>query len=111
MPQWDFLDFLAEQARALPARSSCGCEAEVTGLIEEGGRVAGVRVETPDGPQEIRADLVVGADGRHSVVRERAGLAVDRLRRADRRAVDAPVAARRTTRCRRSATSRAGTSW
>ena len=52
-------------------------EAEVTGLIEEGGRVAGVRVKTPDGPQEIRADLVVGADGRHSVVRERAGLAVE----------------------------------
>ena len=53
--------------------------AEVTDLIEEGGRIAGVRGHTPEGPFEVRADLVVGADGRHSVVRERAGLKVDDL--------------------------------
>lgn len=48
--------------------------AEVTDLIEESGRVAGVRAQTPEGPLEVRADLVVGADGRQSVVRDRAGL-------------------------------------
>jgi 2-polyprenyl-6-methoxyphenol hydroxylase-like FAD-dependent oxidoreductase len=50
--------------------------AEVSDLIVEGERVTGVRATTPGGPLEIRADLVVGADGRHSTVRERAGLAV-----------------------------------
>ena len=78
MPQWDFLDFLAEQARKLDA-FELRMGTEITGLIEEGGLVAGVRVKTPQGPEEIRADLVVGADGRHSVVRERAGLAVESL--------------------------------
>ena len=76
MPQWDFLDFLAAQARAF-STFDLRMQTEVTGLIEDGGRVAGVLVKTPDGPQEIRADLVVGADGRHSAVRARAGLAVD----------------------------------
>ncbi len=76
MPQWDFLDFLAGAARRF-STFDLRMETEVTGLIDEGGRVAGVRVKTPAGPQEIRADLVVGADGRHSVAREQAGLAVD----------------------------------
>lgn len=76
MPQWDFLDFLAGEARRFP-HFELRMEAEVTALMEEGGRVAGVRVKTPDDVQDIRADLVVGADGRHSVVRERAGLQVD----------------------------------
>ena len=53
--------------------------AEVTDLIEEGGRIAGVRATTPDGPLTVRATLVVGADGRGSIVRERAGLKVDDL--------------------------------
>lgn len=75
MPQWHFLDFLAEAGRRYP-EFHLRMEAEVTGLIEAEGRVAGLRAETPDGPLEIRADLVVGADGRGSVVRERAGLAV-----------------------------------
>src|SRR3954451_11803669 len=78
MPQWDFLDFLAAQARACRT-FQLRTEAEVTGLIEDGGRVCGVTLDTPQGPQEIRADLVVGADGRHSVVRERAGLEIDRF--------------------------------
>jgi 2-polyprenyl-6-methoxyphenol hydroxylase-like FAD-dependent oxidoreductase len=53
--------------------------AEVTGLVEEGGGVVGVRAATPEGPLEVRAALVVGADGRHSTVRDRAGLQVENL--------------------------------
>jgi 2-polyprenyl-6-methoxyphenol hydroxylase-like FAD-dependent oxidoreductase len=78
MPQWDFLDFLAGKARELDT-FELRMDTEVTGLIEEGGRVVGVRVETHGGPQEIRADLVVGADGRRSVVRQQADLAVENL--------------------------------
>ena len=74
MPQWDFLDFLAEEARRHPAFRLV-MSAEVTGLIEEDGRIAGVRAVTPEGPVEIRADLTIGADGRHSTVRRAAGLA------------------------------------
>ncbi len=73
MPQWDFLDFLAEQARALPA-FELRRQAEVVDLIQNGDRIAGVIVQTASGREEIRANLVVGADGRHSIVRERAGL-------------------------------------
>jgi 2-polyprenyl-6-methoxyphenol hydroxylase-like FAD-dependent oxidoreductase len=79
MPQWDFLNFLVEHARRLPAFQLL-MEAEVTGLIvdhSDDDRVAGLTVKTPDGPIEIRADLVVGADGRHSIVRERAELSVE----------------------------------
>jgi 2-polyprenyl-6-methoxyphenol hydroxylase-like FAD-dependent oxidoreductase len=75
MPQWDFLNFLAAQGKRYPAFSVL-MHAEATGLIEEGGRVAGVRATIEGTPQEIRADLVVGADGRHSMVRARAGLPV-----------------------------------
>jgi 2-polyprenyl-6-methoxyphenol hydroxylase-like FAD-dependent oxidoreductase len=52
-------------------------QAQVTELIVEGGRVAGVRAEMPNGPLEVRSELVVGADGRHSTVRQRAGLKVE----------------------------------
>jgi 2-polyprenyl-6-methoxyphenol hydroxylase-like FAD-dependent oxidoreductase len=75
MPQWDFLNFIADQARRYSS-FHLQMEAEVTEIIEEGGRVVGVRAQTPAGPLEVRADLTVGADGRHSVVRERAGFAV-----------------------------------
>ncbi|HEY2133105.1 MAG TPA: FAD-dependent oxidoreductase [Acetobacteraceae bacterium] len=75
MPQWDFLDFLAEQATPLPGFRLMR-QAEVTGLIEEAGRVAGLHVTTPEGVLEVRASLVVGADGRHSTVRRAAGLEV-----------------------------------
>ena len=78
MPQWDFLDFVAQQARRYPA-FQLEMQAEVTGLIEEGGRVAGVRATTPQGGLTVRAELVVGADGRHSIVRERAGFEIDDL--------------------------------
>jgi 2-polyprenyl-6-methoxyphenol hydroxylase-like FAD-dependent oxidoreductase len=75
MPQWDFLDFLAAHGKDLPGFSLL-MHAEARELIEENGRVAGVRATVNDGEQEIRADLVVGADGRHSIVRERAGFQV-----------------------------------
>ncbi|MBA4065053.1 MAG: hypothetical protein C0501_15330 [Isosphaera sp.] len=78
MPQWHFLDFVADHARTYPT-FRLRTRAEVTGLVEEGGRVAGVRAVTPDGPLEVRADLTVGADGRHSAVRAAAGLAVRSL--------------------------------
>jgi 2-polyprenyl-6-methoxyphenol hydroxylase-like FAD-dependent oxidoreductase len=78
MPQWDFLDFLAEHGRRYPT-FRLRMRAQVTGLVEEAGRVRGVAVTTPEGPLEVRAELVVGADGRHSTVRERAGLVVDNL--------------------------------
>jgi 2-polyprenyl-6-methoxyphenol hydroxylase-like FAD-dependent oxidoreductase len=75
MPQWDFLNFVAEKARAYP-EFHLRMESEVTDLILENGRVAGVRAKTKQGPLEIRADLTVGADGRHSTVRKQAGLEV-----------------------------------
>jgi 2-polyprenyl-6-methoxyphenol hydroxylase-like FAD-dependent oxidoreductase len=73
MPQWDFLDFLAQHGKTYPG-FRLRVRAEVTELIEEGGRIAGVRARTPAGVLEVRADLVVGADGRHSTVRAQAGL-------------------------------------
>jgi 2-polyprenyl-6-methoxyphenol hydroxylase-like FAD-dependent oxidoreductase len=78
MPQWDFLNFLADHGRKYPG-FHLHMRAEAADLIEEAGRVAGVRADTPDGPLEIRADLVVGCDGRHSTLRERAGMKVDDL--------------------------------
>jgi len=75
MPQWDFLNFLARQGAGLPA-FHLRLQAEVTDLIEEDGRILGVRANTPQGTLEVRAELTVGADGRHSVVRERARLQV-----------------------------------
>src|SRR5262249_9161569 len=65
--------FAAEQAAAYPAFTLLR-RAEVTGLIERDGRVVGVRASTPDGPREVYADLVVGADGRQSAVRQAARL-------------------------------------
>src|SRR3989441_1817692 len=76
MPQWDFLDFIAEQARRFPT-FRLEMQAAVTDLIEADGRVVGVVTGSPDGRREVRADLVVGADGRSSVVRERANLVVE----------------------------------
>jgi 2-polyprenyl-6-methoxyphenol hydroxylase-like FAD-dependent oxidoreductase len=76
MPQWDFLDFLADYGRGYPT-FHLKMEAEAVDLLRENDRIVGVRATTTDGLKEIRADLVVGADGRHSIVRERAGLTVD----------------------------------
>jgi len=78
MPQWDFLNFLAKQGARYPTfhlRQSTNA----VGLIEEGDRVAGVRATGPEGEVEIRTDLVIGADGRHSTVREKAGLHIQEL--------------------------------
>jgi len=76
MPQWDFLDFISEHGARYPT-FKVKKQAEVIDLLETDGRVSGVKATTPDGPIEIHADLVVGADGRHSIVRERAGLKVN----------------------------------
>ena len=75
MPQWDFLNFIAEKARAYP-QFHLRMETEVTDLIIENNRVAGVRAKTKNGDQEFRAALTIGADGRHSIVRAKAGLEV-----------------------------------
>ncbi|HEY6368273.1 MAG TPA: FAD-dependent oxidoreductase [Candidatus Binatia bacterium] len=76
MPQWDFLNFVAEKAARYPGFDLM-MEAGVCGLIEESGRVIGVSARTSNGTIEVRADLVVGADGRSSIVREKAGLQVE----------------------------------
>lgn len=76
IPQWDFLNFLAEAGSRYPD-FQVRMNAEVTDLIEESGLVVGLRAVTPDGPLEVRSALVVGADGRHSVVRAKAGLCVE----------------------------------
>src|SRR5215207_1599399 len=76
MPQWDFLNFLAERGKRYRG-FDLRMQADATELIEEGGRVVGVRARTPGGDLAIRADLVVGCDGRHSTVRERAGFEVE----------------------------------
>ena len=88
MPQWDFLNFLASHAKKFPT-FTLHMQHEVTGLVfagdhqldglkpsSSGGRVLGVRAKTPDGERNFLGDLVIGADGRHSVVHQRAGLAV-----------------------------------
>jgi 2-polyprenyl-6-methoxyphenol hydroxylase-like FAD-dependent oxidoreductase len=75
MPQWDFLNFLAEHAARFPG-FALRMQTEVTGLVQESGRVIGVQADAPNGPIEVGAELVVGADGRNSAVREKAGLQV-----------------------------------
>jgi 2-polyprenyl-6-methoxyphenol hydroxylase-like FAD-dependent oxidoreductase len=72
MPQWEFLNFIAAQGRRYPT-FDLHMSTAATNLIVEGGRVAGLRAQAPDGERSIRADLVVGADGRHSTVRDHAG--------------------------------------
>jgi 2-polyprenyl-6-methoxyphenol hydroxylase-like FAD-dependent oxidoreductase len=76
MPQWDFLNFLAKEA-ARYSTFQLWMQTDVTGLIQEAGSVVGLRANTPDGPVEVRASLVIGADGRHSTVRSQAGLSVE----------------------------------
>jgi 2-polyprenyl-6-methoxyphenol hydroxylase-like FAD-dependent oxidoreductase len=75
MPQWDFLNFLSSHAKRFPS-FELRMEHEVTDLIIENNRVAGVRAKTPDGELDVRASLVIGADGRSSTVRDRAGFEV-----------------------------------
>ena len=78
MPQWEFLNFLAEEGRKLPALTVM-MQAEAMALVEEAGRCVGVRGHSTDGPLEIRADLTVGADGRTSVLRDQSGLKIQDL--------------------------------
>ena len=74
-PQWDFLNFISEKGRAYP-EFNLMMDTAVTGLIEDNGSVKGVIAKDNDGEFEIRADVVIGADGRSSVVREKAGLEI-----------------------------------
>ena len=76
MPQWDFLNFLADQGRRY-SQFDLRMQAEATDLIKEGDRIAGIHAKTPDGELTVHADLVVGCDGRHSIIREKAGLQTD----------------------------------
>lgn len=78
MPQWDFLNFLAGKAGQFN-NFRLLMNAPVMGLVQQGGKVSGLRVETPGGPLTIEADLVVGADGRNSIIREKAGLEIQRF--------------------------------
>lgn len=73
MPQWDFLDFVADTATEYDNFQLIR-EATVTDLITDGDQVRGVRYQTPDGDAETTAQLVIGADGRHSTVRTQASL-------------------------------------
>jgi len=78
MPQWDFLNFIATEARRYPS-FALRMRTEATGLIEEAGTFVGVRAQGPDGPIEVHASLVVGANGRQSELREEAGLEIESL--------------------------------
>ena len=72
MPQWDFLNFLADKAKRFPS-FTLHVEHEVVDLLFEGDRVIGVRAKTAEGERDFLADLVVGADGRHAITHTRAG--------------------------------------
>ncbi len=76
MPQWDFLNFLAEQGKRYKT-FDLRMQAEATDLIDENGRIVGLIADTPDGALTIRAGLVVACDGRRSTIREKAGLKSD----------------------------------
>ncbi|HET6274504.1 MAG TPA: FAD-dependent oxidoreductase [Candidatus Cybelea sp.] len=78
MPQWDFLNFLAEEAKRFPT-FDLRMQARAQELLWENGRVAGVRAQTPEGTLEVRADLTIAADGRESVLRNDARLDVVEL--------------------------------
>ena len=75
MPQWDFLNFLSGHAKRFPAFQLL-MQTEVIDLLIKNERVNGVRAKTPRGELEVRADLVIGADGRHSMTHTRAGFSL-----------------------------------
>jgi 2-polyprenyl-6-methoxyphenol hydroxylase-like FAD-dependent oxidoreductase len=75
MPQWDFLDFIKHHASRYPT-FHLKTQAEVVDLLSEDGAVTGVRAKVADGSLEVRAALTVGADGRHSTVRQKANFKV-----------------------------------
>jgi 2-polyprenyl-6-methoxyphenol hydroxylase-like FAD-dependent oxidoreductase len=78
MPQWDFLDFLADQGARYPA-FHLHMSTEATRLMQKDGKVFGLYAKAPDGEIAIEADLVVGADGRHSTLQEQAGMTAEDL--------------------------------
>ena len=78
MPQWDFLNFLSEHAKRFPS-FALHLQHEVVDLIIEGDRVVGVCVKTPQGERNFRADLVIGADGRHAITHTRAGFEIQEI--------------------------------
>jgi 2-polyprenyl-6-methoxyphenol hydroxylase-like FAD-dependent oxidoreductase len=78
MPQWDFLNFLVEHGNRYKGFRIC-MKTEATGLVEEQGRIVGITAKTPEGMLHVRAPLTIAADGRHSIVRERAGLKITDL--------------------------------
>ena len=78
MPQWDFLNFLRARGQRF-ASLKVMMSTEATDLIRDGDRIAGVKAKTPDGAIDIKADLTIACDGRHSLVRERAGLKVEEI--------------------------------
>jgi len=75
MPQWDFLSFLVDRAQRFP-RFALRMQTEAVDLLRSGSRIRGVRARTPEGEIDVNADLVIAADGRTSVLRDRAGLRV-----------------------------------
>ena len=78
VPQWDFLNFLADKARELPGFQLL-MEHEATDLVFDGQRVAGVKLSSPEGSEKIRSHLVVACDGRHSTVRKAARLPIEEV--------------------------------
>jgi 2-polyprenyl-6-methoxyphenol hydroxylase-like FAD-dependent oxidoreductase len=78
MPQWDFLNFLAERGKRYPGFHLL-METEGMGIVERDGLVTGVRARNAQGEFTIAADLVVGTDGRHSTIRTAAGFEVENL--------------------------------
>src|SRR5215470_16680443 len=76
MPQWDFLNFLRESGQRFPSLKVM-MSTEAVDLLRDGERVTGVRANTPEGAVNIEADLTIACDGRHSLVREKAGLALE----------------------------------
>jgi 2-polyprenyl-6-methoxyphenol hydroxylase-like FAD-dependent oxidoreductase len=78
MPQWDFLNFLRESGKRFTSFKVM-MNADATNLVWSGDAVAGVNANTPEGPVEIRSELTIGCDGRHSIVRQRANLEVEEI--------------------------------
>jgi 2-polyprenyl-6-methoxyphenol hydroxylase-like FAD-dependent oxidoreductase len=76
MPQWDFLNFLAREAKAYPCFQLL-MQTEAVELIQKNGKIAGVIAKSPDGPVRVLAQLVIGCDGRHAMTREQSALPVE----------------------------------
>jgi len=78
MPQWDFLNFFAEKSKRFPS-FALHMQHEVVDLLFENDRVCGVHARTPEGECDFRADLVIGADGRHAITHTRGGFKIEEL--------------------------------